>query len=256
MDQAEQFAGMELIGLRSPHLLARMQQLVRAGGGRMSALATHQIEPIEDCPAALDLLDNPAAFAWAIFASPNAVESLVKISIRHRRTPNPNLATAAPGQQTAQALAAAGFTNIVAPAAEAGLGQLLASGQLAELSGCKVALVQRQAAPPRAFDMLREMQADPVAVECYRRIPAATDLWSSLPSSRRAACNCLLAFDADSLAVLVERAGHDAPRLKRLPLGVHHPQIEAKARQMGFENIITQSSPAELLAQLARHLSS
>ena len=247
--------GIELIGLRPPHLLEEVGATVSAGGGRMTALATHQVQAIEDCPAAIELLENPDAFERAIFSGPNAVESLHTISIRCRRPLNPDLPTAAPGPQTARALAQAGFRSIVAPAGESGLAALLASRALGELAGRKVALVQRQAAPPRALEALRQRQALPLAVECYRRIPAAENLWNSLKQEVRAGCNCLLAFDEESLAVLIERAGADAPRLRRLPLGVHHPQIEAKARQLGFENIITHSSPTELLAQLAERTS-
>ena len=254
MKERAGFAGMELIGLRSPHLLEKVCAAVRTGGGRATALATHHVRIIEDCPAALELLKNPGATDWTLFSSPNAAGALGAIAARNSLPLDPDMPVAAPGQQTARTLARAGFRSIVAPKQEAGLAALLASGALGDLAGRKVAVVQRQAAPPRTLEALRRRQAAALAIECYHRIRAAEDMWSSLQQEVRTGCNCLLAFDEASLALLLARAGDDAPRLKRLPLGVHHPQIEAKARNLGFENIITQSNPTELLAELAERI--
>ena len=247
-------AAMKLIGLRSEHLLEQVCTTVRAGGGQATALATHRIEPVADCPAAVELLDNPGSFDWTIFSSPNAVHALRAIARKLDRNLDLQMPVAGPGQQSARALAGCGFGNIAAPKLDSGLKALLDCGALGELAGRKIALVQRKDAPPRALEKLRRQQARPVAIECYRRIAAAADLWSSLEAQTRAECNCLLAFDEASLTVLLGRAGEDAGRLRRLPLGVHHPKIEAQARQLGFENIITQSDPKRLLTALARSI--
>ena len=248
------FAGMELIGLRSPHLLAAVREAVRAGGGRVTALATHRIEEVADCRAAIDLLAAPDSVDWTVFSSPNAVGALRAVAARLGQQLDPDMPVAGPGPHSAQALAAAGFRNVAAPERGAGIDALLASGVLGELAGRKVALVQRQQGPASSIEAMRQRRAQPVAVECYRRISAGDDLWSGLDAGARAACNCLLAFDGASLAVLLTRAGQDAGRLRRLPLGVHHPQIETRARRLGFENIITQPNQTELLAELAKRI--
>ena len=60
----------------------------------------------------------------------------------------------------------------------------------------------------------------------------------------------MVAYDAPSLQLLLERAGGDRAAFLARPLAVIHPAIRDKAAEMGFENIIVASESEDLIGKM------
>lgn len=230
--------------------LLRMQ--IRRSGGRAISLPAFHFETVCDCKPAINFLRAPQNVHWLFFAGPHGISSLRQLAVHHRLPLPHGIACAALGQASRKTLLAAGFTNIVALPGINDLEGLLNSKQLGRLNGKRVALVQRLDSPPRAAQELGKFKCIVTPLQCYRRLKNSADTWIRLDEKLRREINSILAFDAASLHVLLELTGEDAQRIRKLPLGVIHRNIQEKAAMMGYENIIASERTTEMLDQL-RH---
>lgn len=248
------YAELTVLVLREPRLAERISRLAGAGGGRALPVATHSTETVPNCPAAGLLLARPELFDLALFSSPNAVRALME-SAAQRSLPVPaRLRCGGPGGGTCEALRKAGFVACVCPAGVSSMAELLGGKLLGELLRARVALVQRVGAPARTRSALRRLGARTTVVACYRRTESNGGHWKCTAPAAVRNANCLIAYDALSLRVLLARACASASRLRSMPLAVPHPQIAEQAKILGFESIIARESPEAMLAELTKKL--
>lgn len=134
-------AGCHVIVTRPRDQAATLCQALRTAGARVSVFPTVAIEPVPAAPA--------AAAHWAVFTSPNAVRYGVGC------LPPAPVRIAAVGPGTAAALAAAGHTVAVAPAAGGGADALLAERRFAPRPGEQVLVIRGEGGRDRLQQALR-----------------------------------------------------------------------------------------------------
>lgn len=236
--------------LRDANRTDALRTQIRRDGGRAVSLPAFKFRTLKKCPEAVEFLKEPHKFHRLFFSGPHGIASLRQIAVRNRLKLPFDMACAAPGQASLKALQTAGFTNITAPPGVADFDTLLRRNVVGSLSGKRVALVQRKDAPPRAETKLKQLKCVVKTIRCYERIINTDAFWEQLDAKVRADINCILAFDTPSLQVLLDGAGEDADRIRKLPLGVIHRNIEEKARTMGYENIIVTGHTEQMFASM------
>ena len=245
-------AGLVTLILRDPSYTETIRALIRREGGRAFSNKPYNFETIHDCKEALDLLENSRQYHMAVFASPHGVQSLMQLAMRHNKRLPKNLMCAAPGTATRKALMSAGFQNVVAPPGVGDLRTLLRHRDMSDIAGKVVALVQRENSTSHAVQDLRARKAEPVTIWCYRVVSVGEQVWLGIDEGFRRDMNSIIAFEGQSLELLTKHAGDEVERVKKLPLGVIHPAIHDKAKEIGFENIIVNGDSKALILELAK----
>lgn len=236
--------------LRDANRTESLRALIRRDGGRAVSLPAFRFNTITDCAPAINFLRAPHKVHRLFFAGPHGILALRQIALANRLSLPTEMSCAAPGQASRKALLSAGFTNIIAPPSVGDFDSLMRRSLIGNLSGKRVALVQRLDAPPRAHDKLRQQKCIVTPLKCYERVPNTEDFWDRLDAKLRSEINCILAFDTPSLQLLLDSVGDDGERIRKLPLSVIHRNIEQKATQMGYENIIVTGHNAEMFESL------
>ena len=237
-----------MLVLRDSSRSENLRAAIRAVNGRAYPLPLFRFETIFDCPVAQNFLSSPQGYSHLIFASPNGVSSLRKFAMRHNLPLPYNIRTAGPGPATSKAIVDAGFVNVAMARGTGDLASLLKSHDLGKME--KVAFVQREFASARALHEFKRMRAVAVPIPCYRWIEDNEDAWEHIPESLRGSFNSIIAFDAATLELLLQRCKDDVERIKKMPVGVIHPAIAEKASALGYENIIVAGESKKLIDDL------
>ena len=241
--------------LRDPARSESIRALIRKEGGRAFSQSAFYFETLFDCAEAVDFLKNPSKCDLAIFVSPQGVMSMRALSMRKGIDLPKRMPCAGPGIATRKALQAAGFVNVTSPPGVSDLAELLRDSLMGRIAGKRVALIQRLNAAPRALFEIRKRKAIPVPIMCYQRLSNDEGLWTEIDPKLREDLNSIIAFDSPSLNVLLKRSGEDADRIKQMALGVIHPSIAEKAKEMGFENIIITGDSKDMILRLKKQVS-
>ena len=138
---------------------------------------------------------------------------------------------------------AAGFSDVLTPAARFDSEGLLALPQLHQVAGRRVVIFRGQGGRTLLADTLTARGADVRAVVCYRRV-AAGDSAQLQAWLARGAIAVLTATSRASLDGLLTLAGPAAAQLKTLPLAVLSAALVDYARQAGFSGPIMSAREA------------
>ncbi len=214
---------------------------LRAAGFTPLYLPTLAIEAA-DPAVAVAALRAALPCDLAIFISANAVQHALPVIAAAGGLPA-GCPVAAVGPASARALAAAGFSKVLTPAARFDSEGLLELAQLHEVAGRRVVIFRGQGGRTLLADTLAARGADVRAVVCYRRVAAgdAAQLKDWLAQGTIAA---LTATSRASLDGLLTLAGSAAAQLKILPLAVLSAALADYARQAGFNGPILSAGEA------------
>ncbi|MDX1512662.1 MAG: uroporphyrinogen-III synthase, partial [Gammaproteobacteria bacterium] len=145
---------------------------LKAQNAYARCLPVVEIAPPADPGAAARTLRALDEFDLAVFTSPNAVDMAGTLLPAGAAMAVPSLRAAAVGPATGRALEAAGFTDILVPAAEFSSEGLLEHRALgaARVSGRRVLLVKGEGGRQALAKRLAERGAQVTTVEVYRRV--------------------------------------------------------------------------------------
>jgi len=228
----------------------------QAGGFAMKIAALGGVPVVFPAIAILPPLD-PASLARAhaalptydvaIFVSANAVEYGAP---DWRRWPD-RLATFAPGQATAEALAAVGIADARIPSTTYDSEGLLAMDQLSEVRGKRIVIFRGDAGREHLGDTLRARGALVDYVDCYRRArpeSGSAGLAEAFREQRVHAVAITSSEGLDNLWAISDAATRTAWRT--LPTFAPHPRIAAHGRDLGLSIVETGPGDAGLIAGL------
>jgi uroporphyrinogen-III synthase len=229
---------------------ARLAQSLRAAGAAPLLFPTIEIADTDNPVAAKSQLASLANFNWAIFISANAVEKTFSLMTPEKTWPQ-DLATAAIGAATAQALREHGVANVLMPKDGYDSEALLALAEFQSIQHSRIVIFRGQGGRETLRQTLTARGAEVIYCETYRRIkPSLTNphlhLW--LEQNKIHAIDVMSAESLDNLLAL---AGSASAALKKIPLITHHPRVAHTARDAGFNLILTcLPDDASLLAVL------
>lgn len=232
---------------------------VEALGRRVEIFPLLTIEPVEDTAELQAALDGLAAFALAVFVSPNAIDAALRLLPQWP----PQVVIGIVGEGSRVALRAHGIdernATIFGPqcADKMDSEELLKALPLAQLRGRRALIVRGQAGRDFLGEALREQGVAVEYVTAYRR------LMPSLDAHNRAHLLALIDGDADwvitssealrNLLEMARLAGSDdrVVKLQRQRIFVSHHRIAQTAQSLGFCSVtLTGSGDERLLAAL------
>jgi uroporphyrinogen-III synthase len=203
---------------------ARLAALIEAAGGRALLFPAIEIEDVP-VPAALSRLRE---FDLAIFVSPTAVAR----TMPHVAGWPPSVRVAAVGAGTRRELEKHGVTGVIAPASGADSEALLATPQLGDVAGRRIAILRGDGGRALLGDTFVERGASVEYVTCYRRRPPA-------PPARPWQAGELAAVTVSSSQGLENLfAVLDPAMLRATPLFVPHPRIAERARALAVREVV------------------
>lgn len=223
---------------------AQLGEGLRAAGFTPLHLPTLAIEAA-DPAVAIAALRAALPCELAIFISTNAVQHALPAIAAAGGLPA-GCPVAAVGPASARALAAAGFSKVLTPAARFDSEGLLELAQLHEVAGRRVVIFRGQGGRTLLADTLTARGADVRAVACYRRVAAgdAGDAGQLAAWLAGDAIAVLTATSRASLDGLLTLAGPAAAQLKTLPLVVLSAALANHARHAGFSGPILAAGEA------------
>jgi uroporphyrinogen-III synthase len=216
-------AGRRILVTRPRELAQGLAALVRGEGGEPLLFPALEIEDLADSAPARALIGRLAEFDLAVFVSPTAVRKAIELAAG---TPWPaGLRVAAVGAGTRRALEAAGFRDVIAPAAgEEDSDGLLALPELARLR--HVAIFRGEGGRELLGDALAARGARVEHAACYRRVrPAA-------PAAPAGRIDAICVSSGEALRNLVALLGLE--RVAAAPLFVPNARVAAIARELGL----------------------
>lgn len=229
---------MGVLVTRPAHQADRLCAWIEASGGHAIRFPAIEIQTAI-ANEARNRLAAAADYDWLVFVSTNAVHHALPLLPQAALRAH----AAAVGESTANALADAGFSEILTPATGADTEGLLALPAFRNVRNQKILIVRGGGGRPLLGDELRARGATVDYAEVYRRVPPVADPAPLLARWQRnvAAITVTSGEILDNLIGLLERDG----RLYATPLVVISPRIADLAAQRGFEKIITASGPHE-----------
>ena len=248
-EAAAPLAGLGVLVTRPARQAGGFAQKLAALGARPIVFPAIAILPPEDpaplarAHAALD------AYSCVVFVSANAVE----YGAPDRSRWPPSLVALAPGQGTAEALAAAGIANVRIPATSFDSEGLLALPELASdrVRGRRVLVLRGQAGRELLGDTLAARGAIVDTVACYRRAKPASGVAGLAEAFREGRIDAVTITSSEGLENLWSLVDPDTRgRWLGLPTFAPHPRIAARARSLGLGVVETAAGDAGLLAGL------
>jgi len=213
--------------------------LIEAVGGRAMRLPLLEIVAVDDPTPAVALLSRPNRWDWVIFASTNAVRFALAIH-GGPYTPQRRTRIAAIGQATAEALTKAGIRVDLIPKPQFNSESLLASSEMADVTGRSILIVRGEGGREHLAEILRARGAEVAYAEVYRRIlPKAgiahwIDLW------RQGHIDVVTITSGEALNNLTQLLGETKHEFaERTPLVVIGPRVEKLARDQGWRYVIS-----------------
>jgi len=222
---------------------ARLARLIEQAGGRALLFPAIEIEDVP-APAALSRLHQ---FDLAIFVSPTAVaKAMPQIAAWPER-----VRVAAVGAGTRRALEKFGVTQIITPKSGADSEALLATRELGDVAGKRIAILRGDGGRALLGDTFVERGAKVEYLTCYRRLvpkpPArpwkAGDLAALTVSSSQGLENLFAVLDPEML--------------RSTPLFVPHARIAERARALAVREVVLAGhSDDEMLERLVAYFRS
>ena len=230
--------GRGILIIRPAGLGDALAQTLRAEGADALLLPAIDILPAPRPARLAMLIARLHTFDWAIFISPTAAGEGMRC-VRERRFWPAGLRLAAVGRGTAEALAAAGFSEVLAPGAPGDSEALLALPELQEIVGQNIVIFRGDGGREHLARVLAGRGARVEYAECYRRARPEVDMSAVLQRWRAGAVNAICASSSEALANLRDMVGAaDAALLLATPVFVPHPRIADAARELGFSSAI------------------
>lgn len=240
---SDSLRGRSILVTRPRAQAARLARLIEQAAGRAPLFPAIEIEDVPP-PAALSRLHE---FDLAIFVSPTAV---AKAMPQVRAWPAA-LRVAAVGAGTRRALEKRGIANVIAPTAGADSEALLATRELGDVAGKRIAILRGDGGRALLGDTFVERGAKVEYVTCYRRlVPAppahpwkAGDLDAVTVSSSQGLENLFTVLDPGML--------------RSTPLFVPHARIAERARALAVREVVLGGhSDDEMLERLVAYFRS
>jgi uroporphyrinogen-III synthase len=221
---SDSLKGLSILVTRPRAQAARLAKLIEAAGGRAQLFPAIEIEDVPVPPA----LSRLREFDLAIFVSPTAVAK----AMPHVKAWPPQVRVAAVGAGTRRELEKFGVTQVIAPASGADSEALLATRELGDVAGKRIAILRGDGGRALLGDTFVERGARVEYLTCYRRrVPKppsppwrAGDLAAVTVSSSQGLDNLF--------AVL------DPAMLRATPLFVPHPRIAERARGLAVREVV------------------
>lgn len=226
--------GLSIVITRPREQAAQLQQRIKQLGGNPVLFPLLEISPPGDSRPLHELLARLGEFDLAIFISPNAVHYGLA-AIRAAGGLPSSLRIATVGQGSAKSLHQAGITDVIAPQVGSDSEALLALPQLQKVTGWKIAIFRGDGGRELLGDTLRQRGASVEYAACYCRSKPQHDIGSLLNRQPDA----LTLSSSEALLHLREMlVTQDSISLLQTPLFVTHARIAAKARELGWQNVI------------------
>ena len=211
------------------------------------------ISPVAD-PAPLQAVARRLEdFALAFFVSPNAVNFGLDAILPAAPWPA-SLPVATVGKGSEGALAARGFTAVIAPQSGFDSESVLAlrAFQAQAVAGKRVLILRGDGGRDLLGDTLAERGATVEYLTCYHRGGPVADSAPLIERARAGRLDALTLTSSEGVGHL--RAMPGAPALAEVPVFVPHPRIAGAAREGGFRQVVlTGPGDAGLLAGLVSH---
>lgn len=195
-------------------------------------------------------------FTLVFFVSPNAVHLALEVMLPVVDTWPAGVAVATVGKGSEAALAAKGFTDVIAPTdgfdSEAVLA--LPAFQPAAVAGRRVLILRGDGGRDLLGDTLKARGALVEYLTCYHRSGPADDFSPILTRARTGRLDALTLTSSESVGHL--RALPETAALLDIPVFVPHPRIATAARDAGFSTVIaTGAGDQGLIDGLVGHFS-
>jgi uroporphyrin-3 C-methyltransferase len=242
-------AGHTIVVTRPAAQAEVLGRAIEAHGGRVVYFPVLEIQPLSDQSALLACASRLAEFDLAFFVSPNAVE--YGLAALTAATPwPPTLKVAAVGQGSARALAAYGFTDVIAPQSGFDTEAVLALPvfSAAAIQGRAVLILRGDGGRELLGDTLLARGARVEYLGCYHRICPATPAQALLAPCERGEIDALTLTSSEGCDNLLSIVGAPAmDRLAALPVFVPHPRIAERCHEHGFTHVHVTASGDEAL---------
>ena len=246
-DSAAPLSGLGILVTRPARQAAGFAQKIAALGGAPVIFPAIVILPPDDPGAVEEAHAALAAYDFAIFVSPNAVE----YGVPDPRDWPPRLAAFAPGPGTAEALAAAGIAGVRIPTTTFDSEGLLELPELAEVCGKRVLILRGEGGREQLADSLRARGARVDAIACYRRAQPRSDVHGLAEAFRDGAIDVVTITSSEALDNLWSLADESVrTEWRARPTFAPHPRIVAHARELGLSAVATGGGDAGLIAGL------
>jgi uroporphyrinogen-III synthase len=222
---------------------AQAETLCRAiegAGGSAFRFPLLEIVPVTDPAVFAPVAERLDTFNFAFFVSPNAAEHGLA-GLRQIRPWPSGLRVAAVGQGSARALAAHGFSDVIAPAEGFDSEAVLALPEFAAeaVRGRAVLVVRGNAGRELFGKTLTARGARVEYLSCYNRICPAADPAPLLELAARGGLDALSVSTAEGVDHLARIVGFEGLAcLSGVPVFVSHPRIAARCRSHGLEQTI------------------
>ncbi len=242
-------AGRAVLVTRPEGLAERLASLLRAEGGEAVLFPAIEILPPEQPARLAEVVGRLQAFDIAIFISPTAVAQADAAVRASRAWPLP-LRCAAVGGGTAQALRAAGFTDIIAPQGRGDSEALAALPELAQVRGKRIVIFRGQGGRETLREILEARGAEVAYAECYRRAVPRAEVAPLIERWQRGGVHAVSITSVEGLKNLLALLGPaGAPLLCATPVFVPHPRVGEAARALGIERVTVTGTSDEALVE-------
>lgn len=237
-------------------VLTRPRAAAEAMSGALEAQGAHvfifpalAIEPMAPSAALDALLRRLPDFDMAVFVSANAVEHGLSMARRAGAWPA-DLAVAAIGEATAEALRNSGIAPVISPPERHDSEGLLALAQLQAVREQNIIVFRGEGGRERIKETLEERGARVEYAECYRRMRPHSDARSLLAAWERGEIQAVSALSAETLRNFVSMAGPGAGEaMASTTLVVPHPAIAAESDARRFARVVVAGHGAAALIE-------
>ena len=249
-------AGRSIVVTRPRDQAAALCDAIVALGGHPLPFPLLAIAPASD-PAPLNAaVARLAAYRYAVFISPNAVDHAVPAILRAGPWPA-GLRAAAVGPGTARALAGLGIGDCLLPEGRFDSEGLLACDALApaQVRGQHVAIFRGDGGRELLADTLRARGAEVDCITCYQRSGPPNGPEMLLAAWRRRQLDAITVSSSEGLRHLLGLLDAEGLAcLQQTPLFVPHARIAETARALGLQRIIlTPPADAGILEALGAY---
>ncbi|GHU08900.1 fused uroporphyrinogen-III synthase HemD/membrane protein HemX [Betaproteobacteria bacterium] len=242
-------AGHTIVVTRPAAQAEALGRAIEAHGGQVVYFPVLEIQPLPDQSAVVACAGRLDEFDLVFFVSPNAVEYGLAALTASTRWP-PTLKVAAVGQGSARALAAHGFTDVIAPQSGFDTEAVLALPEFsaAQIQGRAVLILRGDGGRELLGDTLLARGARVEYLGCYHRACPATPAQALLAPCERGDIDALSLTSSEGCDNLLSIVGPAAMEcLAALPVFVPHPRIAARCHAHGFTHVHVTASGDEAL---------
>ena len=240
--------GMGVVITRPRSAAEPLRAELERNGARVYLLPALEIEDVPMTQAVERLLEGLDRFALAVFVSANAVEKGLA-AVRSVAPWPANLAVAAVGEATAQALRNSGFGEVISPRERHDSDALLALAPLQSVRGKEIIVFRGEGGRERLKEVLEGRGARVAYAEVYRRVRPEADASAVVEALGRGDVQAVSALSAETLENFVDMIGPASARLATVTLVVPHAAIGASGAARRFGRIVVSGQGASALAE-------